>query len=153
MGLIKSLTRLMVGAAVSGYDVLANKLEEWDTGEEYFQSPDPETVKGNSLTWNASPTTFEGSTVTYEGELLSASYVVDSQTEDTTRHAVIGFIFESQRRIGRGFGIANKFIGFLGRKSKPLINSISRNRGLNPARKSFGSLMIRGEQELKMKRL
>jgi len=138
----------MVGAAVTGYDVVANKLEEWDSGEEYYQGPELEILNDSDKGWDQSPIAFEGNSLTYEDELLSPPNKVESRTEESTRHALIGLIFKTQRRIGSGFGLTIKIIGFLGQKSKPLINSISRNRGLNPARKRFGSLIVRGEEEV-----
>lgn len=124
---IRTLTRLLVGGTLVGWDELIARLKEWDQDKNYRTIDQP---SGRSLA-DGTPPGFQESNV------------------ETLRFALIGLLFETQSRMvdrsQSAWDLANRSTGAM---LSPVMNWMGRSRLLGPARRRFNRLVDRGEREV-----
>ncbi len=118
---LRSLTRLMVGGALVGYDVLLQRLSAKEL--ELDQR-------------NAS-----------EGESATQGDKTDVR-DDKLRLALIGLIFDMQDTLDRGLETADQASRLTGKALETMLRPIYSSRLLSPMRNRFEQLALRGQQEV-----
>ena len=134
---LRSLTRLLVGGALVGWDELIARLETWDEGAT-FQAIDQD---GD---W------YDPSAEDYArvGADYRPPYPQSSNVE-TLRFALIGLLFETQSRLVDGSQAAFRLTKrTTGPVLSPIMTWMGRSRLLRPARNRFNRLVDRGENEV-----
>lgn len=118
---LRSLTRLMIGGALTGYDSLLRRLSAKELELEQRTTP-----QGGSDS-PSDKTAMQG---------------------DNLRLAIIGFIFDMQDTLGKGLETADQMSRSTGRVLEEVFKPIYSSQLLSPMRNRFEQLALRGQQEV-----
>lgn len=140
MSVIRSLTRLVVGAALLGADELSARLQTWDQSEGAGQ---PSTPDETTLA-TAPPPAGEQRVVYLSDPTPSQQEIQDLRL----RHALVGLVFDVQDSFGRGLGLADRATRLAGRAAEPFVSPLYNSRAMGPIRTRFDSLAERGAAEV-----
>jgi hypothetical protein len=128
-----SLTRLVIGGALSGYDGLMKRLSQMETEldnerQDFIETP-------------VAPDDF--------AENTTAENQSEQETRnDHLRYAVIGLIFDTQATLSKGLDSADKLSYRAGAFLARLANPVYSSRFFSPIRSRVDKLALRGQDEM-----
>ena len=130
---LSSLTRLVIGSALSGYDGLMMRLSAWeselDQNDVARNEPDPlnedESTRG-----------------------LVGDWAGDNTQADTFRYAAIGMVFDAQETLANGLDSADRITRFVGGLLETVASPIYSSRFFSPLRTRIDHLAQRGQSEV-----
>ncbi len=144
---LRSLTRLMVGGALLGWEELQHQLHLWEHTARQTSTPSP---LSNPLTTSEQHVSESGQVDTTHADhqvplLLPASPPTAAQA---FRYALVGLLFDTQERAEQGLAVLEQIDHNVGNWISPLLQSVEQNQALAPMQKQFAELVARGEAEV-----
>lgn len=135
---LRSITRLLIGGVLQGSEIIVGQLRDW---EDHPESEDFRVLEGEAQTQ---------SDVDPLPEILPPPHVrqpLQGNPSDV-RHALIGLVFEGEENLEKGLSAAKQVGNFALRVTDPLFRPFLKLGMVNPAKKSFGRLVDRGQSEM-----
>lgn len=129
-GNLSSLTRLVIGSALAGYDGLMKRVSVW---ESELEQKDAARINANLI---AEETAATASAVGEQGSETQA---------DRLRYAAIGLIFDAQETLGKSVGAADRVSRLAGEMLEPVVGPIYTSRLFSPLRTRVDRLAQRGQ--------
>jgi hypothetical protein len=139
VGIVRSITRLIVGGLSIGYDGLITRLQEWERTAAEGSIKQPTTSQENRLlTQPEQGTNIEIVTIPQENETNA----------DLLRLALVGMVFETEKHIVSGIKSLDNASRVGSNLVEPLVNSFQQNRLLSPLHQRFEKWVQRGQEEV-----
>jgi len=140
-GIVRSLTRLVVGGLSIGYDGLVYRLQEWErTAAQTSRKQQPAQQENNLVAQPTQDTKVEIITIPQD----------DETNTDMLRLALIGMIFETEKQIETGLKSLDKASRVGSNLAEPILNSFQRSRLLRPFYQHFEKWVQRGQEEVNL---
>jgi hypothetical protein len=133
MSMMRSITRLVVGAVLVGTDTLSERLHVWD------QESSPSTALELP-----SKAPLEAESEPAEPPALTA----EELEYQRLRYAMVGMVFDLGDRLDRGLTLADRVARLAGNIAEPFVSPVYNSRLMNPLRQGFDDLAQRGAQEV-----
>ena len=138
-GIIRSLTRLVVGGLSIGYDGLVNRLQEWERTASESSSKPLATQQENDL--------FTDPLQGINTEIVTIPQEHETNV-DLLRFALIGMVFETEKQIETGLKSLEKASRVGSNLAEPVINSFHQNSLFRPFHQRFEKWVQRGQEEV-----
>jgi len=128
---LRSLTRLLVGAAGIGIEELSARLRKWEQ--------EIDDAKAREKT-GSTPSPAELEAAQPEETKLDSQQIL--------RYAVTGILFDAQDKVNNGYRKALRVSRGVRRRTSPIVRPLASSRLLSPARKRYRKLVSIGQQRM-----
>jgi hypothetical protein len=135
---LRTLTRLLVGSTEMSVDQIVHALRSWEQA----------VAEGEDLTETRTVEVLTVDVVeTDDGEVMPV--IPEAETDaDLIRYAMIGMLFETQKRMRSSANMVGKFGRAVERASRPWLRPLRKSRLFSPMQRRYDSLVKRGEKEV-----
>jgi hypothetical protein len=133
---LRSITRLILGGMVIGYDELQNRMKLWEQ-----QASEIEDLA------ETEPTISEHSMRLTHSQEIAPTFS-EKEMPDSLGYLLIGLSVKLQERFEDRMRTVNGISHFIGSMTKPILKPFYSNRAFTPMRNSFNNLVFRGQQEI-----
>lgn len=137
---LRSLTRLMVGGALLGWEELQYQLKLWEDTARQASTPD--------LSEQYASGTGQVDTIYEDRQAPPLLPAPPPTTAQAFRYALVGLLFDTQERAAQGLAVLEQVDRNVGNWISPLLQSVEQNQALAPMQKQFADLVARGEAEV-----
>lgn len=141
---LNTLTRLIIGGVVIGYDGLVTSLQRWEA-KAAPRMAKPPAVPSRA---EAKPLATEDAQSQVVPQVVQVKAQEAAEETALFRYALIGLAFDLQEQIGRSAVRINHLANKLGDASEPVVSPIFNSRLFSPVRNRINRWVERGEDEV-----